>query len=1188
MMTSLCLVVYVFALYIALVKWSIVPKSNESENESYVLVRGEYKVSQTLSFCVNTHKSGLRRSSFLLKSYTPSKHTNWSVLLILAGDVEVNPGPIFKCNVCSKKVKTLDKALQCDDCDRWVHTHCGKVNSAEYKRLGQSDEPWYCPNCVATCGLCECNVLNSHKAVQCDSCNMWIHNSCSLLSDDEYGHMQSSACSWICPKCEVLNFSDSFFEELSCIKISNPFTNLRSNHSKHSSENQKSSQKVKSNRKIENLFFVQANVNGIRGKKLEVLSLLDTLKPDIVALQETKIDQTVNTAELFPSGCGYCVYRKDRSLNGGGVMLLVKENIDHMPMADLDNGSEAVWIRIKVKDTHHYIGSWYRPPDTDCEGFSLFEAQLRKIRSTHRTDKHPKIHLMGDFNFRNIDWSTGLNKNGGSLSQSDGMVLIDALNEHGLQQMVNFPTRGENCLDLFLTSMPGQIHNVHSPDKLSDHDVVACSLRICVPRKKVNPRKIYLLSKGNFKDMRSDALRFSREKFFNGHSGKRSLEDNWSMIKGFLSDMMSKHIPTKVCRSNNSLPWISNKIRRLIRRKNRTHAKAKKTGSQRLRSKWQSLRSSIQAEIKNSHDCYVNKMIGNIENDPKPFWKFITRQKKDSQGIPPLKVNDHIAQSDLEKAKALNNQFTSVFTKSNYDSVPLLVRSVPVMTDIKVTEPGVTKLLKNLNPAKASGPDEVHPRILKELANELGGVFAHLFQQSLDLGKVPTDWSLANICPLFKKGDRALPSNYRPVSLTSIPCKLLEHIVCSDIMAHMNKHKVISDRQHAFRKHHSCETQLCTVIDDWSHSLDKQNEIDVFIMDLEKAFDTPPHELLKAKLRSYGINSNVLCWIDSFLCSRKQCVVVNGTKSEWSEVGSGVPQGTVLGPILFSLYINDMVSVVKSQIRLFADDCVCYRTIGSDDDKVKLQADIDSLGKWARKWGMRFQPKKCNMMRLSRKKKTSATCSYTLEGTPLEVVKSVKYLGVTITNDLKWNTHVANICNKAYSTLGVLRRNLSSCPQNVKEKAFLGLVRPGLEYASSVWDPHNLGLQKELEKVQNRAARFVTADYSWDPGSMTGIISRLGWKSLRVRRKESRLILFYKGLKGQANVPVKNLVRLKPKGEMAHRHQFHVPFAKTDVHKFSFIPNTIRDWNSIPAQIISKADSATDPVACFSSNIKAN
>ena len=192
------------------------------------------------------------------------------------------------------------------------------------------------------------------------------------------------------------------------------------------------------------------------------------------------------------------------------------------------------------------------------------------------------------------------------------------------------------------------------------------------------------------------------------------------------------------------------------------------------------------------------------------------------------------------------------------------------MNGIAVSKDGEIKLLKGLNPSKALGPDELHPRVLKDLATELGPVFAHLFQQSIDTGEIPKEWSLANICPLFKKSDTSLACNYRPVSLTCVPCKLLEPIVCSNIMAHLDEYKLLSDRQHAFRKGHSCETQLTTVINDWAKILDNRGQVDTFILDFEKAFDTPPHEFLKSKLFSYGIGGKTLKWIDSFFADNNE------------------------------------------------------------------------------------------------------------------------------------------------------------------------------------------------------------------------------------------------------------------------------------------------------------------------------
>ncbi len=457
--------------------------------------------------------------------------------------------------------------------------------------------------------------------------------------------------------------------------------------------------------------------------------------------------------------------------------------------------------------------------------------------------------------------------------------------------------------------------------------------------------------------------------------------------------------------------------------------------------------------------------------------------------------------------------------------------------------------------------------------------------QSLEIGEIPDDWKSANVSPLYKKNDRTEAVNYRPVSLTCICCKILEHIVSSNINSHLEEHGIISPNQHAFRKGHSCETQLSHVINDLSKSLDKKKQIDSFILDFEKAFDTVSHDLLKTKLRGYGIDIKTLNWIDAFLSNRKQSVVVNGHKSKISNVISGVPQGTVLGPLLFSLYINDIMEGVDSTVRLFADDCVCYREINNIEDCKKFQDDIDKLTAWAKKWQMRFQPSKCNIMQLHRKRNI-IDYDYKLGDTVLEKVDSIKYLGVTITKDLSWNNHIRNVCNKANRTLGLLKRNLSKCPSEVKMQAYKGLVRPILEYSSPIWDPYTVTLQDQLEATQKRAARFISNNYEYTPGSMTNILNSLNLPSLKERRTQSRLILFYKGLKKFANIPLEDLQIPKRRLRNMHDQHFNQIYASTDVFKYSLIPRTIKDWNVLDQSAITSAENSSNKIAKFTELVR--
>ena len=231
---------------------------------------------------------------------------------------------------------------------------------------------------------------------------------------------------------------------------------------------------------------------------------------------------------------------------------------------------------------------------------------------------------------------------------------------------------------------------------------------------------------------------------------------------------------------------------------------------------------------------------------------------------------------------------------------------------------------------------------------------------------------------------------------------------------------------------------------------------------------------------------------------------------------------------------------------------------------------------------LRYTPVTANVSLFDTTKKLTKfqNCSYTY-------VESIKYLGVTNTSDLRWNTHVSNVCTKAYRTLGFLRRNLYSFPQEVKEAAYQGLVRPVLDYGSSVWDPPGVDLQEELESVQKRAARFVTGNYNYETGSMTGILGQLKWESLKKRRKDNRLILLYKGLKGKASVPTDDLISKTRRCRNQHSMAFQTPIANTDVYKGSFFPQTIRDWNALPDSLISSAEDAEDCVAKFTSLVRA-
>ena len=635
-----------------------------------------------------------------------------------------------------------------------------------------------------------------------------------------------------------------------------------------------------------------------------------------------------------------------------------------------------------------------------------------------------------------------------------------------------------------------------------------------------------------------------------------------------IDNIIKKYVPSKMTSSRTNLPWFTSKLKRMCRKKQRLYNRAKKHNNKQNWAAYTSLKTETLKAIRKSRREHINDILqtGLEKGDSGPFWRYIRSQRQDNTGIAPLKAGGKLHPDSTSKAEILNTQFKSVFTQEDTSDIPhLFGPDYPTIANLVVMPEGVRKLLDNINPKKAAGPDQIPCRILKELATELTPVLTAIFNQSLTSGNLPSIWTKAIVAPIFKKGDRCLPENYRPVSLTCVCCKLLEHIICTHIRQHLDKHNILSKFQHGFRSSHSCVSQLILTMHDLFTYRDKRIQIDMAILDFSKAFDTVPHEHMLGKLSFYGIKGPVLKWIAAFLCDREQCVVVDGKKSSQVSVDSGVPQGSVLGPLLFLLHINDLPSVVTSQVRLFADDCLLYRPIQSVDDQEALQRDLAALELWGDTWGMRFNAKKCNMMTIARARHPR-THLYSLNNHILQTVAQEKYLGITISNDLNWSAHINNITNKSNSKLGFLRRNLKRCPQKLKEIAYITLVRSTLEYAGSVWDPRLAKDRQSLEKIQRKAARFVKRDYR-RRSSPTSMMAGLGWRDLETRRRDMRLTLLHKIIINNIAITTADLGMAAGDGRTKSNHarKLRAMGAQTPQLKESFAVRTIPEWNRLPA-----------------------
>jgi hypothetical protein len=390
-------------------------------------------------------------------------------------------------------------------------------------------------------------------------------------------------------------------------------------------------------------------------------------------------------------------------------------------------------------------------------------------------------------------------------------------------------------------------------------------------------------------------------------------------------------------------------------------------------------------------------------------------------------------------------------------------------------------------------------------------------------------------------------------------------------MSHLEKYDILSHFQHGFRSKQSCESQLIITVEDLARNLNNGLQTDLQILDFQKAFDTVPHRRLLSKLDHYGIRDSILMWIQNWLTYRTQKVVVDGESAEPTQVLSGVPQGTVLGPLMFLIYINDIGFHIDTStcIRLFADDCVLYRVIKTSHDNKVLQNDLSSLYKWSEKWQMSFNTAKCKTLRVTTKRQP-LIYTYTMGNENLEYVSHHPYLGIEISHNLKWSLHINNIVAKANRALWFVRRNLHRCPQSIKQQMYTALVRPHLEYACAVWSPHITSDIHKIEMVQRRAARFVVNNFKRLEGTVSSILSELKWPTLQERRNSMCLIIMFKINSGDIAIPIPNYVQRQTVTTTRQYHplKFRQMKTSTNVYKYSFFPSTISQWNSLPSSVL--------------------
>jgi hypothetical protein len=648
------------------------------------------------------------------------------------------------------------------------------------------------------------------------------------------------------------------------------------------------------------------------------------------------------------------------------------------------------------------------------------------------TKKVDGVILSGDFNYNKIKWqqesSYAIPLEFEGISETKFLKTLD---DSFFIQHVHFPTfqlspdNQTDAIDLVLSETPNRISELTNGPILGKITRAHVSLEWKINIKSTQFKSGFSSMRYKYKWGDYDKMNY----FFNtidwNLQTEKTVQEQYNHFMQIYNSACKQFIPLKSQRvTNYKPPWLTREIKQLIKEKYTLWKKYLASGrkSEEIYNKYSSTAKKIPKSINESIRNHEKSLLEASKTNKKLLYNYINnRQNVKDQINTLLSESGERTSNKSEITSTLNNYFQSVFTSDDNSTLP----NFEPRTNLHIVEDpdklilvnDVEQRLSKLNGRKSQGQDNINPDVLKNCSKSIAIPLCLIFKNSLNTSTIPLEWSLANVTPIHKKGSKLEAGNYRPVSLTSVVCKLMESILRDHIMNHLVSNKLISTQQHGFVPKRGCNTNLLAFQDFISLSLQKNIPVDILYTDFAKAFDKVLHRKLLCKIWSYGIIGRIHKWLSACLSNRKQRVVMGEIMSEWVKVLSGVPQGSVLGPLLFIIFINDLPEILAHLCLIYADDSKVLAPLDSEELKHnRLQQDISKLEKWCAEWSMELNTLKCKIMHFGKnnpKRVYHMTDKITGISAPLAKTSLERDLGIMISADGSFshqvNTAVSNI-----------------------------------------------------------------------------------------------------------------------------------------------------------------------------------